>query len=456
MTDHDRMDTFETRLAALVRSYTEPAAKPTDPLVTARTAIASAGRGGVLGQLWPVGVDRRVVWLLLLAVLLVTLGALAVTVGSGPSRLVQAPGGPAQIVFVRDGDLFVADIDGSGQRRIASGDAGDAKFGYIMAAWSPDMRHIAAVRDVGGRSLTPGVDLMTADGALVRTVGLEPGCGPSVSWSPDSTEVAIGTCPADVPRDTLTPVDSGIGLVIAGLDASADRSIALPPEWRSVASARHEVWIRPDLWARWSPDGRWIERWVLVGKDGRYLVAADGSGTRPIEGLTESLSWVQALDRSSDGRTLAIAGDWGRCAKDLCVGIIDAEGGQETALVAYPSDPDPETPGRLVSAKFSPDGQALGILGQLPDFGSEPPIIETYTLFAYDLQTARLTELTGEIVTRDSVAWTPDGGRLLYLVRDADASTPSWTIHLVDASGGGQSAVVVRGVGSFDVGSVRD
>ncbi len=228
MTEHNPNNAFESRLTALVHRYTEPAAKPSDPLMMARTAMASTARGGVLGQLWPVGLDRRVARLLLLAALVVTLGALAVAVGSRPSLFVQAPDGPARIVFVRDGDLFVAEVDGSLQTLIASGDAGDAKLGYLTAAWSPDRRHIAAVRDVGGPFLTPSVDLMTADGALVRTVALDPGCGPPVSWSPDSTEVAIATCPADVPRDTIEAVDSGIGLLIAGLDASGDREIALP------------------------------------------------------------------------------------------------------------------------------------------------------------------------------------------------------------------------------------
>ena len=36
MTEHNPMDAFEARLAALVRTYTEPAARPSDPLVTAQ------------------------------------------------------------------------------------------------------------------------------------------------------------------------------------------------------------------------------------------------------------------------------------------------------------------------------------------------------------------------------------------------------------------------------------
>ncbi|MEO6208468.1 MAG: hypothetical protein ABIP77_11020, partial [Candidatus Limnocylindrales bacterium] len=257
MTEHDPMDAFDTRLTALIHAYTEPAAKANDPLATARAAMAST-RGGALRRMWPVGLDRGVAWLLLLAAVVIALAALAAAVGSGPSRVVQAPDGPGRIVFVREGDLFVAEGDGSGQTRISSGAKDDVKFGYLTAVWSPDMRYIAAVRDVGGAFLTPGVDLLTANGALLRTVALDPGCGPSLSWSPDSSEVAIGICPADVPRDAIEGVESGIGLLLAGLDPSADREIALPPDWQSVASANPEVWIRPELWARWSPDGRWI------------------------------------------------------------------------------------------------------------------------------------------------------------------------------------------------------
>ena len=268
MTDRAPTDGFEARMTSLVRSYTEPAVTPIDAVLTARTAMASRTRDRALTRLWPDLQDRRLAWLVVLGALVVTITALAVAVGSRSSFFVQALSDPGRIVFVRDGDLFVAEGDGSGQSLIASGDAGDVKLGYLTAAWSPDMRHIAAVRDVGGAFLTPGVDLMTADGALVRTVALDPGCGPSVSWSPDSSEVAIATCPADVPRDAIEPVDSGIGLLIAGLDASADREIALPPEWGSVASANPEVWIRPELWARWSPDGRWIALPAMLSRQG--------------------------------------------------------------------------------------------------------------------------------------------------------------------------------------------
>jgi len=476
MTEHNPMDAFETRLLALVRSYTESAAKPIDALVTARTAMASTMRGGVLGRLWPVGLDRRVAWLLLLAALVIALAALAVAVGSGPSLFVQAPDGPGRIVFVRDGDLFVAEGDGSGQTLIASGGADDVKLGYLTAGWSPDMRHIAAVRDVGGAFLTPGVDLMTADGALVRTVALGAGCGPSLSWSPDSSEVAIGTCPADVPRDAIEGVESGIGLLLAGLDASADREIELPREWQSVASANPEVWIRPDLWARWSPDGRWIALWAIVaGQAGQYLVAADGSGTRRIEEFTDNLYRVYSFDWSPDGRGLAISGNLVGCGESgVCLGIVDSEGGPVTSTVGHPSAGEPNLHGKLFYPEFSPDGERVAVIGGLKDFSAEPKVVETLTLYAYDPATARFTELTsaiqlltqyrigggvhptgaatGELVAGGTVTWTPDGRGLLYLVREASDAAASWSIRLIDVAGGIQSSVLIRGVQSFDIG----
>ena len=479
MTEHNPIDAFETRLVALVRMSTDPAVRSIDPLATARVAMASTTRSNVLGRLWPVGLERGVAWLLLLAVLVIALAALAVAVGSGPSLFVRAPDGPGRIVFVRNGDLYVAEVDGSGQNLISTGGADDVTLGYLTAAWSPDMRHIAAVRDVGGQFMTPGVDLMTADGALVRTVALGgPGCGPSVSWSPDSSEVAIGTCPADVPRDAIEGVASGIGLLVAGLDASADREIALPPEWVSVASTNPEVWIRPDLWARWSPDGRWIELWAIgTGRPGRYLVAADGSGTRRVEDLTDNLGdRVDSLDWSPDGRSLAISGTLGGCVEAVCVGIVDAEGGPVTSTVVYPSNGDPNTHGKLFFPEFSPDGDILAVLGLLIDFSSEPAVAETSTLYAYDPATARFTELTsgtrsmildatgaaqptgtvtGELVAGGTVAWTPDGRELLYLVREAADSGASWTIRSIAAAGGSPSATLVESVQSFDLGYVK-
>ena len=303
---------------------------------------------------------------------------------------------------MRDGDLFVAEGDGSGQTLIASGDADDAKFGYLTAAWSPDMRHIAAVRDIGGAFLTPGVDLMTADGALVRTVALDPGCGPSLSWSPDSSEVAIATCPADVPRDAIEAVESGIGLLIAGLDASATGRSRCHLNG-SQSRARDDRGLDPTgpVGASGLPTvgGSRFGR-SSRGKADGILVAADGSGTRRIEELTDDLGdRVDLCDWSPDGRSLAISGDWVGCVEEVCLGIVDSEGGPVTSTVEHPSAGDPNMHGKLFWPEFSPDGDRVAVLGVLIDFSSDPAVAETSTLYDYDLATARFTELTSGTIS---------------------------------------------------------
>jgi Tol biopolymer transport system component len=229
------------------------------------------------------------------------------------------------------------------------------------------------------------------------------------------------------------------------------------------------------LWARWSPDGRWVALFAIVGRQsGRYLVAADGSGTRRIETLTENLGdRFDIFDWSPNGRSLAISGGWADCANEVCLGIVDTQGGPITATVVHPSAGEPNMHAKLSWPAFSPEGDRVAVLGELIDFTSEPTVTETHTLYDYDLATARFTELTsgtrsmildasgaakptgtvtGELVEAGTVAWTPDGRGLLYLVREGGDSAASWTIRSIDATGGSRSSVLIEGVQSYDIG----
>ena len=144
-----------------------------------------------------------------------------------------------------------------------------------------------------------------------------------------------------------------------------------------------------------------------------------------------------------------------------------------TSTVGHPSAGDPNVHGKLFWPEFSPDGARVAVLGGLLDFKSEPRVADTNTLYGYDLATARFTELTsgirslildatgaaqptgvvtGELVEGGTVAWTPDGRKLLYLVREAGDSAASWTLRSIDASGGSESSVLIRDVQSFDIG----
>ena len=454
MTERDPMDAFETRLTALARAYTEPAAKSIDSLVTARAAMTSTSRSGGAGRWWPFGLDRRVAWLPLAAALLVALVAIALAVGTN-----QPPAGLGRLVFVRDGDLFTAELDGSGQTRIASGGAADSRLGYLDALWAPHGRHIAAVRDIGGEFLTPVVDLLTTDGAVVRTVALGPGGTPSITWSPDGSELAIAAYAGEVARDQVEPMIGGaIRLVVIGLDASADREIGLPPDWTGVAASEPILWTSPDFSAKWSPGGGTLAVRAFTAHNVTWqLIALDGSGTRHVDDLIQRRgSWVNALDWSPDGRRLVVSGTWDGCEVP-CLGVVDPEGRTATITVAHPAAGDPDLHAKLFYPKFSPDGARIAVLGVLIDLTSDPAVTETFTLYDYELATARFTAVisetrsmivdssgaaqpavpgTQELSFGTTVVWGPDSRTLLYFAQEGSADGAIGTIRSIDVAGG--------------------
>ena len=163
MSDREPMDSFEQRLRVGARSYTQPAVRPFDPLATARVAMLAPAPwwarhrspGRPVGRALTPVVGYGALLLLVVAGLVLALAALAMAPGSTP-----LPTGPPRLVFVRDGDLFVSAVDGTGATRISGGGADASTLGYLTAQWSPDMRHIAAVRDAGGPGLTPEIEIL--------------------------------------------------------------------------------------------------------------------------------------------------------------------------------------------------------------------------------------------------------------------------------------------------------
>ena len=102
-----------------------------------------------------------------------------------PSPIAQRFG----LAYGLDGDIFVANWDGSNHVRIADGDPPDAlvstcgSFGAYRGLTSPDGRYIA-YRDEWSDECPGVVYLANSTGELIASV---PGIGWEVSWSPDST-----------------------------------------------------------------------------------------------------------------------------------------------------------------------------------------------------------------------------------------------------------------------------
>ncbi len=171
--------------------------------------------------------------------------------------------------YVRPADasrvIAVAAADGSGAHDVGDGD---------QPAWSPDGTRVAFVRGAQG---SRQVYVMDADGGNVRQLTQGPE-STQPAWSPDGTRIAY--------------VADGISIV------NADGSDA------------HALGVRgsaPD----WSPDGgaiafqRAAPWYDVMYRDELYLVAPDGSGTRP---LTFSIpaGWASPAGAyAADGRRVA-------------------------------------------------------------------------------------------------------------------------------------------------------
>jgi hypothetical protein len=476
MSERPPMDPFEQRLARLARAYTQPAARPIDALATARAAMsAPAGRWAPLARVWPPALDRRVLLLLVAAGLVIALSALALVAGSTPQ---PRSTGPGRIVFVRDGDLFVSEIDGTGVTRIGDGGANGTELGYLAALWSPDMRHIAAVRDLGGPILTPAIEILAADGTREQSIEPGPGGTPSLSWSPDSRELAVTTYTGDVSRDATDPVFSPVRLTIVGLDGGS-RQIGLPSGTTWFASALPEMWTTPDLGVRWSPDGRWIAvgGWSDKSQGGRwYFVPADGSAPHQLNELADGRCQASAdfIDWFPDGRRLATVGGTVTNDSVLCVEVIGSGGGpagpspEPGTVDVIAEDPSSNVHGKFNLPYVSPDGGRIAIAGFTADF--EANRFVTW-LRVYDLASGRATDvasgtqvlaadgapdmtgtLEGNPVWIGGISWSPDGQRALYLSPEPGAAPTRFTIRAVDAVGGSPSSVILEGVRSFDLG----
>jgi Tol biopolymer transport system component len=92
-----------------------------------------------------------------------------------------------------DGDIYVADWDGANPVRIADGrppnggpGCGPAQYGGEGSIWSPDGRYLAY--RYGSCQVDPTVIISDPDGNVVASF---PGGGWLISWSPDSTRVAV-------------------------------------------------------------------------------------------------------------------------------------------------------------------------------------------------------------------------------------------------------------------------
>ncbi|MEA2677518.1 MAG: hypothetical protein QOJ81_1659 [Chloroflexota bacterium] len=323
---HDLIDPIETRLARLVRAYTDGSDLPIDAGAVGRSAMRVRP---------PASVPLR--WAVLVGLLALTL-ALAIALGLGARR------SNARILVTAGGQIVSIDPDAGTQALLGAG---------LYPVWSPDRTRIAFEHE-------GATWVMSADGSgrnrLRQDLARGSFTGPSV-WSSDGTQLMIAganglalvevdggsernlgmTTYKDFGTGALAPDGAHLAIVLGPgvlyvMDISSD---GVEP---SVTEKGSLPWL-----PRWSPDGKLL---AWADATGVHTTAVDGTQRRDYHvyvfgELIDSLAW------SPDGTRLAYT-DRSRAAI-----VVDAASGEDREILT-----PPEGAG-ATSVAWSRDGSRL-------------------------------------------------------------------------------------------------
>ncbi len=345
MTALDQFDPFEQRISAAIEEIAAPA-RP-DYLadvfsVTARTS--QRPRWSFLERwlhldtaLGPVAVRRMPLRPLLLLALLLLLAAALTAVYVGAQRRVPAPFGPAnngRIAYPSNGDLYVRDSLADQGRLLVGGDGKQT-----APTWSPDGQWLSFVTTTNAGDL---FTVVRADGSGARQLMTIPPTGNAqAAWRPDSRAIAIIRDVSGAPRMSISYVDGTPTRDVALGDLSP-----LDVSWRPPGGATILVRakdpagvvdlyaIRPDgtglhgfglpgtssfgstytlSGSSWSPDGSTIaynsielDPTTFITHFRTRLIAGDGSNGRALPGPTDPAVQEGWPTYSPDGRRIIV------------------------------------------------------------------------------------------------------------------------------------------------------
>ncbi|HEX2030484.1 MAG TPA: hypothetical protein VHL78_03660 [Actinomycetota bacterium] len=308
------------------------------------------------------------------------------TTAPSPQPSLSSRGRSGALAYGVDGDIYVADWDGSNPVEIADGVhvegadecvEGERRPDYIAfgTAWSPDGRYLAywdrgcpyGLPSVPPERGVPWGTVIISDpeGNVVASF---PGQGWTISWSPDSKSVAI----MDFWSPGGSEGDATIG--VYGLDGGRQAALTVPsellpsgdysPVWSRDGTSLLLSGVQVPLdggtprelpadtshsGAAYSPDG---SRVAYIDKGSLVVAKADGSDAREPGGPTE---WWDAAWSPSGDRVAYVHDDTERIddSSRTQLRVRDLATGTETSL-ANASGPE-----WLEVIEFSPDGDRI-------------------------------------------------------------------------------------------------
>lgn len=322
-----------------------------------------------------------------LAGLAVVAGALAGlrTIQAAPTPAdrptpLPSPAKVGSLAYGVDGDIYVAERDGSNAVRIADGrppnECGDwpggGEYWGEGPIWSPDGRYLAyrhrnCDRPEGAR----GGEVVISD-PEGNVVAEFPGEGWDISWSPDSTRVAVW----------VDLVEGTIG--VFGVDGERQALLTVPREMRE-AGDYDPVWfpdgeslLVPDVVipidgstpykpplagpseGTYSPDGSRIAYVGVAPPDRQSLVVAEADGSNPQVVFDD---WVWEPVWSPTGDRIAFTSKKPGSATVNQLRVLDVATGTVTLLAEADGSEDLEV------IDFSPEGDRI-LYARMEDVGS--------------------------------------------------------------------------------------
>jgi Tol biopolymer transport system component len=233
------------------------------------------------------------------------------------------------------GDLFIAEADGSGTRRLAKA-KGMEKYGHPK--FSPDGKRVLAVMG----SMEADLVLFDVESAAMIKLTEGKAMEHSASWSKDSKKIVFI-------RQEYVPQDNGgtwsLGNVwVMNADGSGQKR-----------RTNHD---RKDMGPVWSPDGSKIVfiseavqkrdgNVTMMGGDDLFIVNADGNGLRQITSASKSSNEMSSISWSPDGRHIVYAGRMEGAPNTIHViepdgsngkELLESKWGQEFKFVQFSSD----------------------------------------------------------------------------------------------------------------------
>jgi TolB protein len=290
----------------------------------------------------------------------------------------------ASVVFA--GVVVFAAFDHTAQSRSASPAQG-ALPAFPGAAGS----RIAFMRGPTG----PGqwaVYVMNADGTRVRRLASS---SFNQTWSPDGRRIAV-----------QSERNGGYEIDVMNADGGARRTLT----WRGIMPA-------------WSPDGRTIAfSRQEVGGNEIYATNVDGRKARRLatNGVRDEL-----IGWSPDARKLVFVGSTRDGNSEVYV--VNADGGAKQRLT--------RSSGFEHHPAWSPDGTRIAFTRTLGDRVSG--VLWSGEIYVMNADGSDLQRLSGIVQADYTLAWSPDGSRLVFVgYRSGSNGTHGDGIYVVNADGG--------------------